>query len=81
MSDTEARIIELDGKKYILLDSIVDNENTYYYFSNIEDNHDFLILKDSLENNEEVLIGIADDMEYDRVLELFLRKHQDVNLG
>ena len=65
--EKELKIIEVNQKKYFLVDKI----NQYYYFSNLKDNHDILIFEE-----DEDLVSIDDEkMEY--VLGLFYDKFKN----
>lgn len=70
--EVEMKVLAIDGKDYFLLDSLCD-KNTYYYFSNVKDKSDILVLKETGDN----LILLNDDMELDMALSLFYEKYKD----
>lgn len=74
MEEKEIQVIEIDSKKYFLVDTLNGDENTYYYFSNVENNEDVIILKDDLDN----FVSLDDDKEFDRALCLFYDKYKDI---
>ena len=67
------KTMEMDGKKYILLDSIHDVKGIYCYFSNISDAYDIRILKDEGDS----LVGLENETEFDYALTLFFHKHKN----
>lgn len=69
----EVNTLEIDGKEYILLDTITNNNNTYHYFSNESDVNDIEILKDSQDD----FVSIDTESEWNEALTLFLNKHKD----
>lgn len=80
MNEVEMNILELDGKKYFLVDSLSDNKNTYSYFSNVENVSDIKVLKDVKENEEEFFVSLNNKKEIEYALDLYYQKHS-VNEG
>jgi hypothetical protein len=75
--NVELETIELENEKtYAIIDKINYNNCEYYYLSNIEDNKDFCIRKKEIENDEEFLIGLENDKEFDDVLAIFMEKYK-----
>lgn len=72
---TELKIMEYNQKKYILVDTIKNTDKEYYYFSNLVDNKDIIIM--SLEEND-LLKSIEDKEELTNVLALFYDKYRDI---
>lgn len=70
--EVEVKILHVDGKDYLLLDTFVV-ENTYYYFSNIKDTSDIMVMKDA----EQYFASIEDKNEFDYVLTLFYDKYRN----
>ena len=68
--------LELDGKQYLIIDQIKDNDNEFVYFSNEEDPKDFRIRKLASYDND-TLVGLDSSEEFDYALRLFLNKHKD----
>jgi len=66
-----------DGIDYAVIDEIKHNENTYIYLTNINDYEDFCIRKILVENNEQFIVGLDDDKEFDLALMLFAKNHKD----
>lgn len=72
---TELKIMEYNQKKYFLVDTIKNTDKEYYYFSNLVDNKDIIIM--SLEEND-LLKSIEDKEELTNVLALFYDKYRDI---
>ena len=73
---TELKIMEYNRKKYFLVDTIKNTNKEYYYFSNLVDNKDIIIM--SLEEND-LLKSIEDKEELTNVLALFYDKYRDIH--
>ena len=69
--------LEIDGKQYLIIDQIKDKDNEFVYFSNEEDPKDFCIRKLASDDND-ALVGLDSDEEFDYALGLFLDKHKDI---
>lgn len=69
--EVEMSVLQLDEKKYFLMDSII-GKNTYYYFSNTEDANDIMILKEQGDN----FISLDNDSEREYALSLFYEKYE-----
>ncbi len=67
--------MEYNRKKYFLVDTIKNTDKEYYYFSNLVDNKDIVIM--SLEEND-LLKSIEDKEELTNVLALFYDKYRDI---
>lgn len=65
-----------DGLQYMVLDEIDFNNNTYVYLSNVEDPEDFCIRKVENDKNEELLVGLDSNEEFDKALLLYTEKNQ-----
>ena len=66
----------LDNKKYLVVDTIEANNVKYVYFVDDDDDNDFFVRKEVTENEEKFLIGLDDDQEYDKAMNLFIEKHK-----
>ena len=66
----------LDDKKYLVVDTIEANKVKYVYFVDDDDDNDFFVRKEVTENEEKFLIGLDDDQEYDKAMNLFIEKHK-----
>lgn len=64
-----------DGLEYMVMDEIDEGKNTYVYLSNVEDPEDFCIRKVDNEVNEELLVGLDSNEEFDKALMLFTNKN------
>lgn len=73
----EMKCIKLeDGLEYMVLDEIDCEINTYVYLSNVEDPEDFCIRKVENDKNEELLVGLDSNEEFDKALLLYSEKNQ-----
>ena len=77
MNEVEMNILEIDNKKYFLIDSLSDSKNTYSYFSNVENVADIKVLKDIKEDEEEFLVSLDNKKELDYALDLYYQKHSN----
>lgn len=66
-----------DGIEYAVIDEIKHENNRYIYLTNINDYEDFCIRKIIVEDNEQFIIGLDDDKEFDLALMLFAKNHKD----
>lgn len=70
-----------DEKDYVILDEIENNGTTYVYLTNIDDEKDFCIRKLDVSSTEiDLLVGLDSDVEFDKALLLFTKKHQNDDL-
>ena len=69
--------LEIDGKQYLIIDQIKSKDSEFVYFSNEEDPKDFCIRKLASDDND-ALVGLDSDEEFDYALSLFLDKHKDI---
>lgn len=69
--------LEIDGKNYLIVDQIKNEKCEYVYLSNMEDQKDFCIRKLASDDND-LLIGLDSDEEFDYALRVFYKKHKDV---
>ena len=61
--------------EYSIIDTMIINNITYYYLTNPTDVEDFCIRKIIIENNEELVVGLDDEKEFDIALTEFAKKH------
>ncbi len=75
MSENKCVVLE-DGLEYIVIDEI-DNDNrvTYVYLVNVNDEKDFCIRKVDDNVNPDLLVGLDSNMEFDKALLIFTKKH------
>lgn len=77
----EIDVIDLDGKRYFLVDTLAGEKNFYYYFSNLEDNKDIKLLKVEKEGEEEFFVSIDDAAEIDYAFSLFYEKYKEFDMN
>ena len=63
-------IIDIDNKKYMVLNEIEDNGETYLFLTNVKNPKEFLIQKVD-KNDNEYLVNLDDEEEFNRALSLF----------
>lgn len=79
--ELEVNVVELeDGKDYVIVDAIQNNDSKYLFLANKDDLENKCIRKIYLENNEEYLRKLTDE-EFEEALELFNLKHKDEGLN
>lgn len=67
-------VMELDGERYFALIPYYEDPDSI-----VDDDGDLIILKSEMdENDEELMISIDDDEEYQRVGNIFLEKLSDI---
>lgn len=64
-----------DGIEYVVLDEIDTGANTYVYLSNVDNEEDFCIRKVN-NSDENTLLGLDSDDEFDEALLLYTKKYQ-----
>ena len=69
-------LIEIDGKKYLVVDTIVDQDKKYVYFVNENDVSDLLIQKEIKENDKTYLVNLDDKDEFVKSMYLFEEKNK-----
>lgn len=73
----EVKVIDLENGTFVITDEILINGIKYVYLTNENDVMDFCIRKVKIENNEEYLVKLDSDQEFDTAIQEFLNKHQD----
>lgn len=73
----EVKVIDLENGTFVITDEILINGIKYVYLTNENDVMDFCIRKVKIENNEEYLVKLESDQEFDTAIQAFLNKHQD----
>ncbi len=66
-----------DGINYVIIDEIDNNDITYVYLTNEDNERDFCIRKCDKLNNHQILNGLDSDDEFDKALLLYTKKHQN----
>lgn len=73
----EVKVIDLENGTFVITDEIFINGIKYVYLTNENDVMDFCIRKVKIENNEEYLVKLESDQEFDTAIQAFLNKHRD----
>ena len=72
----QVEIIDIDNKKYMVLNEIEDNGTTYLYLTNIKNPKDFLIQKTD-KNDSDYLVNLDNEEEFNKAFELFNKSLED----
>lgn len=73
MEELEYIILE-NGRDYFIIDEITENNVTYLYLTNENDEKDFCIRKMGKDNE---VLKLDNDKEFDKALLYFTKKHKD----
>ena len=69
--------IEIDGKKYDVIDVIFDQHTKYVFLSNVDNEDDFFVKKEiTKENGKNYLVALENEEEVLKAMQLFQEKHQ-----
>ena len=74
----QVEIIDIENKKYMVLNEITDNDETYLYLTNIKNPKDFIIQKVD-KNDKDYLVNLDNDEEFKKALDLFSKKIDEIN--
>ena len=77
MDEVNVTSIEIDGKEYLLIDSISDDKNVYNFFCNPNDKDDIYVLKDKNEDNEKFYVSLDNENEIDYAFSLLFQKYSE----
>ena len=66
-------VMEFEGEKYFALTPYYDDPN-----EQLEDSGEVVILKSEFEGDEEMMVSIDDEAEYDRVGEVFMKRIEEM---
>ena len=70
-------LIELEGKKYLVVDTITNENIKYVYLTNQDDVGDFLVQKEIIENEEDAyLVNLENEEEFNKAMCLFEEKNK-----
>lgn len=69
----ETKSIKIDGKEFILLDQV----DKYYFFFEESNPENICVLKEKIEDKEELLVSLDDDSEIDKAFDLIEEKYQN----
>ena len=61
----------LNDIKYYIIKEINENNNIYYILANCNNNSDICIRKKLVKNNEEYLVGLDSEIEFETVLQMY----------
>jgi len=64
-----------DNKEYAEIDTITNNNNTYVFLSETNNPENVCIRKIEIKNNEEYIVGLDSNKEFDTILKLFSEKY------
>ncbi len=69
--------VEIEGKTYAVIDTILTDNKKYVYLSNLEDEEDFFVREErKKEDGKTYLVGLKDLEEVTQALKLFQEKNQ-----
>ena len=71
-------VVLIGDKKYIEIDRIDVDSNTFVYLVEIEESNHFVIRKYVKISDKEYFDGLENDKEYDIALSHFLKKHKNL---
>lgn len=74
----EVDVITLNDGDYIITDEIDINNVKYYYLTKEDDIAKFCIRKINIINNEEYLVSLDSQEEFDKALLSFIEKNKDI---
>ena len=74
----EVNTVLYDGNNYVEIDTIKNNNITYAYLINENNEEDYMIKRVVLENDKIYYNPIKDDNEFQIALMLFSKKHNDL---
>lgn len=69
-------LIEIEGKKYLVVDTIIDEDKKYVYFVNEDDMSDLLVQKEVIEDDKTYLVNLDDKDEFIKSMYLFEEKNK-----
>lgn len=70
-----SRVVLEDNIEYLVIDKIKEKDFYYVYLINQKDDADLVVRKEVLENNDKFLVGLDDEEELEKALDLFLEKN------
>lgn len=76
MEEKEYNIVTLeDNLEYAELETVLHNNNEYILLSELNNPENFCIRKIKIKNNEEYIVGLDSDEEFDTILKLLTEKY------
>ena len=73
----QVEIVDIDNKKYMVLNEIEDSGETYLYLTNVKNPKEFMIQKVD-KNDNDYLINLDDEEEFNKALSLFNKSIDDI---
>ena len=73
----EIEYITLNGKDYLIIDSIKLNDTVYEYLINENDDKDFFVRKLSIKENGKYFVNLDSPEEFDQAMTAFYQKHKN----
>lgn len=77
MEEKEYNTIVLEGTEYTEIDRINYNDNTYLFFSDLDNPENFCIRKLVIKNDDEYVMELESNVEFNELLGLFNKKYLD----
>ena len=74
-----SRVVLEDNIEYLVVDKIKEKDFYYVYLINNRDDADLVVRKEKLEKDERFLVGLDDEEELEKALDLFLEKNDKEN--
>lgn len=70
-----SRVLLEDGNDYQVIDKIKDKNCSYIYLLNYRDKDDLVVRKEIIEEDVTYLVGLDDEAELEKALNLYLEKN------
>ena len=74
----QVEVIDIENKKYMVLNEIEDNGETYLYLTNVKNPKDFMIQKVD-KNDKDLIINLDNEEEFKKALELFTNRVDELD--
>ncbi len=65
----KVEVVQINNKDYYVLKKFDLEGNTYYFLNNTEEEKDLCFRKKIIENNEEYLVGLDNEEEFNKVMQ------------
>ena len=72
----QLEVLDINNKKYMVLNELTDDNETYVYLSNIKNPKDFVVRKVD-KNDKEVLINLDNEEEFVKAMDLFREANKE----
>ena len=70
-----SRVVLEDDECYKVVDKIRDNDKAYVFLINTSDRDDLVVRKEIDENDSKYLVGLDDERELEKALNIYLEKN------